>query len=108
MGVLKVKHAELKQVSSTMQRDSEAIDTEVENMLKQIETLRGIWQGEDATQFCDHANEYITRIKNITVAMRNMQKVMNAANQGYEENDEAFGNALKTEAQNYDEDGGTA
>ena len=33
-----------------------------------------------------------------------MLKVMDVANKGYEENDETFGKALKTEAQNYDED----
>ena len=98
-----VDEEELKQMTTTMGKDAESLDEAIEKITQQLEILRGIWQGEDATQFCDHANEYITRIKNIPVAMRNMNKVMNVANQGYEENDEAFGNALKTEAQNYDE-----
>jgi hypothetical protein len=49
-------------------------------------------------------DEYLAKMKNIPVAMRNMLKVIDVANKGYEENDEAFGKALKTEAQNYDED----
>ena len=32
-----------------------------------------------------------------------MSKVMDGANKGYEDNDEAFGKALKVEANNYEE-----
>ena len=101
--LLKVKHNELNQVSDTIKNDSEAYDVEIEKMLKNIETLKGIWQGDDADTFCENATEYITKMKNITVAMRNMNKVITAANKGYEDNDEAFGSALKVEAENYEE-----
>jgi WXG100 family type VII secretion target len=100
---LMVKHAELKQVSNNMRKDSEDLDKEIEKMLSSIERLRGIWEGVDAVQFCDHATEYVTKMKNVPIAMRNMLKVIDVANKGYEENDEAFGKALKTEAQNYEE-----
>ncbi len=102
--LLKVKHAELNEVAKTMRTDSELYDEEVKKMEKAIETLRTIWQGDDAVQFCDHMDEYLAKMKNIPVAMRNMLKVMDVANKGYEENDEAFGKALKVEAQNYEED----
>jgi len=101
--LLKVKHAELKNVAKTMKTDSELYDVEIENILKQIEKLRGVWQGVDSEEFCNNFEVYVTKMKNIPVAMRNMLKVMDAANQGYEENDEAFGKALKVEATNYDE-----
>ncbi len=102
--LLKVKHAELNEVAKTMRTDSELIDEEIEKMEKSLDKLRVIWQGDDAVQFCDHLNEYLAKMKNIPIAQRNMLKVMDVANKGYEENDEAFGKALKTEAQNYDED----
>jgi WXG100 family type VII secretion target len=102
--LLKVKHGELKQVAKTMQTDSELCDEEIKKMEEQVKVLRTIWQGIDATQFCDHMDEYLAKMKNVPITMRNMLKVMDVANRGYEENDEAFGNELKKEAQNYDED----
>ena len=101
--LLKVKHSELNNVSNTIKTDSEAIDVEIEKMQKEIDKLKGIWQGDDADTFCENVSAYLTKMKNIPVAMRNMNKVISAANKGYEENDEAFGNALKVEAENYEE-----
>jgi len=101
--LLKVKHAELNQVTKELVSGSQDLDTEIDKMLKEIETLRTIWQGEDAVQFCDHANAYFTTMKNIPIAMRNMGKVMESANNGYRDNDEAFASALKVEANNYEE-----
>ena len=101
--VVKVKHDELNEVSKVINKDSEAYDVEINNMLQAIEKLRGIWQGEDSETFCNNATEYITKMKNITRTMRNMTRVIDTANVGYEECDEAFGNALEAEAMNYDE-----
>ncbi len=101
--LLKVKHAELNQVNKELVAGSQDLDTEIDKMLKQIEVLRTIWQGEDATQYCDHANAYFTVMKNIPKAMRNMSKVIEGANNGYKDNDEAFASALKVEANNYEE-----
>ena len=101
--LLKVKHAELNQATKELVSGSQDLDTEIDKMLKEIETLRTIWQGEDAVQFCDHANAYFTTMKNIPIAMRNIGKVMDGANKGYKDNDEAFASALKVEASNYEE-----
>ncbi len=101
--LLKVKHAELNQVSKELLTGSQDLDTEIDKMLKEIDMLRTIWQGEDAVQFCDHANAYFTTMKNIPVAMRNINKVIEGANNGYKDNDEAFASALKVEANNYEE-----
>ncbi len=101
--LLKVKHAELNQVNKELVAGSQDLDTEIDKMLKEIDMLRTIWQGEDAVQFCDHANAYFTTMKNIPVAMRNINKVIEGANNGYKDNDEAFASALKVEANNYEE-----
>ena len=102
--LLTVNHGELKKVSNNTKVDSELLDEEIVKIEEANKELRTIWQGIDATQFCDHMDEYLAKMKNIPITMRNMLKVMDVANQGYEENDEAFGKELKKEAQNYDED----
>lgn len=101
--LLKVKHEELNGVLKTMVTDGDAYDSEIDNMLKQIEILKTIWQGDDAEIFCKNVGDYITKMKNIPIALRNMSKFIDKANNGYTENDEAFSKELETEATNYDE-----
>ena len=101
--LIKVKHNELKDVSKRLSKDSEDFDTEITNMLSSIDTLRGIWQGEDASVFCDNVYEYISKMNNITIAMRNMSNAITTIDGGYEAFDETFSNSLKEEASNYDE-----
>lgn len=101
--LLKVKHEELHDVLNTMVKDGDAYDTEIEKMLGEIEKLRTIWQGQDATVFCDNVHAYITKMKNIPIALRNMSTFIDKANNGYTEKDEEFSKELEKEAFNYDE-----
>ena len=101
--LLKVKHTELEDVTKTMTTDGDAYDSEIENMLKQIEKLRLIWQGQDAKIFCDNAESYFTKMKNIPKALRNMSTFIVKTNNGYTEKDDEFSKELETEATNYDE-----
>ncbi len=101
--VLKVKHEELYNVVDVMEKDSDAYDTEIENMLKEIEKLRTIWQGQDAKIFCDNIYNYVTKMKNIPIALRNMSKFTRKVNGGYSDNDDSFSKELETEANNYEE-----
>ena len=101
--LIKVKHNELKDVSKTLVKDSEAYDAEITNMLSSIDTLRDIWQGEDATEFCDNVSDFLSRMNNITVAMKNMSNAINTIDSGYLAYDDVFSSSLKEEAGNYDE-----
>ena len=101
--VIKVKHDILEDVSTTLVKDSEAYDAEITNMLKSIDTLRDIWQGEDATVFCDNVTEYISKMSNIPIAMRNMSNAITTIDSGYKAYDDTFSKTLMEEASNYDE-----
>ena len=101
--VFKVKHDELNQVSDIIKNDSDACSAEIDNMLSNIEKLRDIWTGEDADQFCDSIDDYLTKMKNIPLAMIKMSSAISIADKGYKELDEAFENALEAEASNYEE-----
>ena len=101
--ILKVKHNELKDVANTLTKDSEAYDTEITNMLNSINTLKEIWQGDDATEFCDKVTEYLSNMSNIPIAMRNMSNAITTIDNGYEAFDETFSNSLIEEETNDDE-----
>ncbi len=101
---LKVKHEELQNVLSTMRKDGDAYNVEIDNLLKQIEELKTIWQGQDADQFCSNVSLYVEKMKKIPVALRQMSGVVEKANIGYSDNDEEFSKELQTEVDNYDEE----
>ena len=98
-----VKHTELKEVSDTILKDSEDYSTQIDNMISLVDNLRSVWSGEDALIFCDNFDSYLSKMKNIPIAMRNMSNAMNTVNKGYQYYDEMFGNALNREANNYEE-----
>lgn len=101
--ILKVKHDELNNVKDVMVKDSELLDSEIKTLLEQIEKLRTIWQGQDATIFCNNVYEYINKMKTLPVTLRTMGKFINNINNQYTENDEAFGKELETEVDNYEQ-----
>lgn len=101
--IFKVKHNELNQVSDTIKRDSEDYSSEVDSMLKDIESLRSVWQGVDAEEFCDNMEVFLKNVKNIPTAMSNMSNAIKVIDKGYVDCDTIFGDALKAEANNYEE-----
>ena len=101
--LLKVKHEELDGVQKTMVKDGDSYDTEIDNILKQLDILKTIWQGQDSDIFMKHVVGYVEKMKNIPIALRNMSKFVDKANKGYTEKDEEFSKDLQKEATNYDE-----
>lgn len=106
MGVIKVKHEELKNVKNVMKNDGDSLDQELDALLKNIEKLRTIWQGQDSDFFCNNTLAYIDKMKKIPVAMRTISDFIDKADNGYSDHDEAFSRELQTEVDNYDESDG--
>lgn len=101
--LIKTKFEELFNVKDELLKDKEKYNVEIDAMLKQVEKLRGIWQGQDAKAFCDNMHYYVSKMKNIPVTYENLSNVINTANKGYKESDEKFAKLLSVEANNYDE-----
>lgn len=101
---LKVKHEELHNVMSTMKKDGDAYNVEIDKMLKLIDELKTVWQGQDAEQFCHNVSQYVEKMKKIPVALNQMSNLVEKANIGYSDNDEEFSKELQTEVDNYDEE----
>ena len=92
--VLKVDNEELEQFTIRMNKSSEEFSKEIDNMLHQIEILRTIWQGTDATTFQDNVTEYLTKMKVLPKALSTLSSVTQKTNKSYAERDEAFGKKL--------------
>ncbi len=99
---LKVKFNELNTVKKTFDQDKEELDKEIKNILAQVQKLRGIWQGVDATDFCNNLEAYAENMKNISTTFDNFSKFVDSANKGYKEGDEAFSSALRRENAKYE------
>lgn len=102
--ILKVKHEELKNVTDLMKKDAEALSEEINNVLSQIEFLKSVWEGSDSTIFYNNAYNYFNKMTTIAVAIQNLSKFIDKANNNYEERDESFSRELDTEVDNYEQD----
>lgn len=101
--IIKVGHSDLEDVTKTLNKDQEDFDKEIANMLDQIDRMKAIWSGTDASIFYEKATEYISNMKKITSTMKSISTFSDSANKGFIEVDESFGKELEEEANKYDE-----
>lgn len=100
--ILKVKHGELKNIADVIKLDGNKLDDEVDELLKKLEVLESIWQGQDSTMFCSNVHAYLDKMKTLPVAMRNISTFIVKTDTNYAEHDAAFARELKSEAENYE------
>lgn len=100
--ILKVKHGELKNIADVIKLDGNKLDDEVDELLKKLEVLESIWQGQDSTMFCSNVHAYLDKMKTLPVAMRNISTFIAKTDTNYAEHDAAFARELKSEADNYE------
>lgn len=100
--ILKVKHGELKNIADVIKLDGNKLDVEVDELLKKLEVLESIWQGQDSTMFCSNVHAYLDKMKTLPVAMRNISTFIAKTDTNYAEHDAAFARELKSEADNYE------
>lgn len=100
--ILKVKHSELKEVADVIKTDGNKLDEEVDGLLKKLEVLESIWQGQDSTMFCSNVHAYLDKMRTLPVAMRNISTFITKTDTDYVERDTAFARELKAEAENYE------
>lgn len=100
--ILKVKHGELKNIADVIKLDGNKLDDEVDELLKKLEVLESIWQGQDSTMFCSNVHAYLDKMKTLPVAMRNISTFIAKTDTNYAEHDAAFAIELKSEAENYE------
>ncbi len=98
---LKVRYSEVRDVSSVIEKDSQLFDTEIDNILNNLEKLREIWKGYDSDQFYEHATAYFTTMRNIPVAMRNIHKSIGTALDSYKSSEDAFSQMVRGESERY-------
>ena len=100
--ILKVKHGELKEIADVIKLDGNKLDEEVDELLKKLEVLESIWQGQDSTMFCSNVHAYLDKMKTLPVAMRNISTFIAKTDTNYAEHDAAFARELNAEAENYE------
>ena len=100
--ILKVKHGELKNIADVIKLDGNKLDDEVDELLKKLEVLESIWQGQDSTMFCSNVHAYLDKMKTLPVAMRNISTFIAKTDTNYAEHDAAFARELKSDAENYE------
>ena len=96
--ILKVNHEELANVSDTMKSDKELFDTEIDNIVSNIDILKNVWKGEDSDNFCENLLEFTNKMRTISDALETLSNTCETANTGYKTIDTEVSEELKREA----------
>jgi WXG100 family type VII secretion target len=102
--MIKMRHGEVEDVKRIIDNDEVELDDEIKKMEEQKEILKRIWQGQDADLFIKNFDDYLTKMKGVPVALRNISGFMKKANGDFKDKDDEFSKELEKEANNYDED----
>ena len=102
---IKVKHEELTNVEKVFDKDAEDFDSDIDKILQALETLKTVWQGQDADIFYKHSHEYFERMKALPITMRAFGKFIKRTNGDFTDGDESFSKELETEVEEeYEQD----
>ena len=102
--MIKIRHGEVEDVRNVMDKDEVELDDEIKKMEEQKDILKRVWQGQDADLFIKNFEDYLTKMKGVPVAIRNISMFMKKANGDFKDKDDEFSKELDKEADNYDED----
>ena len=100
--LVRVKHNELNQFAKDISNNSSDLDIEIDNMLKELDVLKSVWQGQDSNIFYKNLYNYLNKMKLISHTMNVFSEFIVQSDKMYVEQDEAFARRLQQEV-NYDE-----
>lgn len=92
---LMVKNDELDNVLERLSDNEIDLQKQLEELQKQIERLKEIWQGEDANALYNKAESYLEFLDFLPVVYNTLSSLMNAANNKYRVIDSDYANMLK-------------
>ncbi|MBR1385226.1 MAG: WXG100 family type VII secretion target [Bacilli bacterium] len=87
---MRVNHEMLNDVIKVSLADYQALFKEIEDMEKEINNLKNIWQGEEAAIFYTRIDNYLGNLKSIPETYNTFAKFMTRANKLYKEADNNF------------------
>ena len=99
---LKARYDDIDIFCKKIGEDSESLNACLETMQNDIKELNTIWNGDDAKVFCEKFNNYLEKVKSISLAYNNIENSMKKANVLYKECDNNFAENIKKSVM-YDE-----
>lgn len=100
--LIKADNEELTMFTKTMEKDASDLEIEIGNMIKAIERLGNIWQGQDASVFTTNVTNYLEKMKVMPKGITTLSKVTDRINKEYKERDEAFAGQLREVRNKYE------
>ena len=87
---IRVDHREMTNVINKLSNESNMLTTEIENIQKNIEELKTVWQGEEANIFYTRITNYLNKMEAIPATYDKMSSFLSRSNSRYKEMDNAF------------------
>lgn len=92
---LKVDSDQLKRTINTIEDDTDYINEQIDYLISQMEDLKNVWQGDDATSYIDNAEDYLSYIKSVPQICSDLSSVMRSANKYYKKTDKKYAQYMK-------------
>ena len=84
---IRVNHGELEKVKEKMNEDTNELQKEIDDILKKIEELKNVWQGEEANIFYIKYINYLNYLKTVPQTYTKLTAFMGKANISYKNAD---------------------
>lgn len=100
--LVRVKHNELNLFAKEADNNATDLALEIDKMLKKLDELKTVWQGQDSNIFYDKFYNYLNSMKLIYHTMNVFSEFIRRTDKMYTELDFEFAKKLEQEV-NYDE-----
>ena len=84
---IRINHGEMTNVCGQLNKEAISLMDEIEKIEKNIQELKGVWQGEEANIFYIKIGNYLTKMKSIPKTYESMSTFLERSNIRYKEAD---------------------
>ena len=92
---IKADYQEINNTVLLMDENYNTLNSEIDNILKNLDGLKNLWQGEDADIYYNNAIDYMNNMKSIPEIYKSLSDVIKTMNQNYKELDKDYATSLE-------------
>ena len=99
---IKADYKELHNTVLSINENSDILESEIENIISQVDNLKQLWQGDDANAYYKNISDYMNNMKLIPDTYRALLNLIEQMNHNYEEIDKDYVAAIEKAVVNHE------
>ncbi len=92
---IRVEHSKMIEAKSTLNNKSVELNNEIDKLINNLELLKSVWQGEDATIYYQKMTNYFNKLKEMAKAYQDMSNYLEKVDKRYVEVDNSMKNNIQ-------------